>query len=392
MAKSPVRSIVSRVPCAAAAVTTRSKTPGTPLKVVRKHLRSGRAQVMLCNSGCANAATGDEGLANAVRSCELVAEHLVRAGVVDMLHPERVLPASTGVIGPQLPMAKIEAGIEDLAGRLATGPQADADAARAIMTTDLAPKHASRTLRIGGKPVALGGIAKGSGMIAPNMATMLVFLTTDAAVAPAALRGALREACAASFNRMSVDGHTSPSDMVVLLANGQAGNAEVQPGGAGEAEFREALLSLCADLAYQIVKDGEGATRVMRVNIEGARSVRDADRAGLRQISAQSKALASKAREKGLTIDEMDGASFTISNLGMFGVEHFTAIINPPNSAILAVGAAVEKPVVRGGQIVVGHEMQMTMSSDHRVIDGAMAAAYLGTVKGSLEAPATLLV
>ncbi|HBS28012.1 MAG TPA: dihydrolipoamide acyltransferase [Phycisphaerales bacterium] len=120
--------------------------------------------------------------------------------------------------------------------------------------------------------------------------------------------------------------------------------------------------------------------------------LRDADRAGLRQISAQSKALASKAREKGLTIDEMDGASFTISNLGMFGVEHFTAIINPPNSAILAVGAAVEKPVVRGGQIVVGHEMQMTMSSDHRVIDGAMAAAYLGTVKGSLEAPATLLV
>lgn len=120
--------------------------------------------------------------------------------------------------------------------------------------------------------------------------------------------------------------------------------------------------------------------------------LRDADHAGLRQLSAETKRLADKARAKGLSVEEMDGSSFTISNLGMYGVEHFTAIINPPNSAILAVGAAVEKPVVRNGQIVVGHEMQMTMSSDHRVIDGAMAAEYLQTVKRMLEAPATLLV
>lgn len=125
-------------------------------------------------------------------------------------------------------------------------------------------------------------------------------------------------------------------------------------------------------------------------------TLRDADRMGLRMISQQTKALADKARAKGLTIEEMSDATFTISNLGMFGVEHFTAIINPPNAAILAVGAAVKKPVVRSGpggdQIVVGHEMQMTMSSDHRVVDGAMAAAYLQTVKQYLEAPATLLV
>lgn len=120
--------------------------------------------------------------------------------------------------------------------------------------------------------------------------------------------------------------------------------------------------------------------------------LRDADHAVLRQLSAETKRLADKARAKGLTVEEMDGSTFTISNLGMYGVEHFTAIINPPNSAILAVGAAVEKPVVRNGQIVVGHEMQMTMSSDHRVIDGAMAAEYLQTVKQLLEAPATLLV
>lgn len=120
--------------------------------------------------------------------------------------------------------------------------------------------------------------------------------------------------------------------------------------------------------------------------------IRDADRLGLRQISADTKALAEKARTRGLSIEEMEGSTFTISNLGMFGVEHFTAIINPPNVAILAVGAAMEKPVVRAGQVVVGHEMQMTMSSDHRVIDGAMAAAYLKTVRELLEAPATLLV
>ncbi len=120
--------------------------------------------------------------------------------------------------------------------------------------------------------------------------------------------------------------------------------------------------------------------------------LKDADRMGLRQISSETKSLAEKARTRGLTIDEMEGSTFTISNLGMFGVEHFTAIINPPNVAILAVGAAVEKPVVRDGQIVVGHEMQMTMSSDHRVIDGTMAAAYLKTVRDLLEAPATLLV
>lgn len=121
-------------------------------------------------------------------------------------------------------------------------------------------------------------------------------------------------------------------------------------------------------------------------------TLRDADHLGLRHISQQTRALADKARTKGLTIEEMSDATFTISNLGMFGVEHFTAIINPPNAAILAVGAAVKKPVVKGDQIVVGHEMQMTMSSDHRVIDGAMAAAYLQTVKQYLEAPATLLV
>jgi len=121
-------------------------------------------------------------------------------------------------------------------------------------------------------------------------------------------------------------------------------------------------------------------------------TIRHADRTGLRQISAETKRLAKKARERGLTVEEMADSTFTISNLGMFGVDHFNAIINPPNVAILAVGASIEQPVVKDGAVVVGHRMAMTMSSDHRVIDGAMAAAYLQTLKGLLEAPATLLV
>ena len=146
-----------------------------------------------------------------------------------------------------------------------------------------------------------------------------------------------------------------------------------------------AQVNIGVAIALPINERGEGGGLVVA-------TLRNADRIGLRQISADTKTLADKARGKGLSIEEMSDATFTISNLGMFGVEHFTAIINPPNAAILAVGAAVQKPVVKNGQIVVGHEMQMTMSSDHRVIDGAMAAQYLRTVKDLLEKPATLLV
>ncbi|MGP1346536.1 MAG: dihydrolipoamide acetyltransferase family protein [Phycisphaerales bacterium] len=153
----------------------------------------------------------------------------------------------------------------------------------------------------------------------------------------------------------------------------------------GKSLEQHAHINVGVAIALPVHEDGTGGGLVVA-------TLRDADQLGLRHISGETKRLATKAREKGLTIEEMSDATFTISNLGMFGVEHFTAIINPPNAAILAMGAAVEKPVVRDGQIVVGHEMQMTMSSDHRVIDGAMAAQYLQTVKGLLEAPATLLV
>jgi glutamate N-acetyltransferase/amino-acid N-acetyltransferase len=177
-------------------------------------------------------------------------------------------------------MDKILRGIALAADALAAGPEADAHAARAILTTDLVPKHAQRDVALGTATVCLGGIAKGSGMIAPNMATMLVFITTDAAIDPKLLKQALRDAVSASFNRISVDSDTSTSDSVLILASGAAQNPRIDAPGEALDAFTAGLTELCQDLAYQVVQDGEGATRVFRVRVTGARSVKDADRVG----------------------------------------------------------------------------------------------------------------
>jgi len=271
--KADLAVIVADVPCTAAGVFTTSRTPSAPVRVGRSHLRGGRARAIVCNSGNANASTGRQGERDARQMCQLLAE---RIGC-----PARqVLPTSTGIIGVPLPMAKIERGIGEAAADLARGPAADRAAAAAIMTTDLVPKTAHRSVRLGEKIVHLAGIAKGSGMIAPNMATMLAFITTDAAVSAPMLKRALREAAAASFNRISVDEHTSPSDTALALASGLAGHRTIAQPGQALTQFTEALTDLCRDLAYQIVQDGEGATRIMRVTVQGAKSVRDADRVG----------------------------------------------------------------------------------------------------------------
>jgi glutamate N-acetyltransferase/amino-acid N-acetyltransferase len=265
--------IVADGPCAAAGVFTRNKVAGAPVIVNRRHLKRGRARAIVCNSGNSNSATGQQGIDNAIEMARMVARPLG-------FDPHEVLMNSTGVIGRQLPMDKIGRGIATLVNRLDRGPKADADAARGIMTTDLVPKSAHRSLRIGGKIIQLAGICKGSGMIAPNMATMLAFLTTDAAISPATLQKALSAASAASFNRISVDQHTSPSDTVLILASGAAGNAEISAGGKEFDAFLEGLTDLSKDLAYQIVKDGEGATKVFRVRVLNARNEKDADAIG----------------------------------------------------------------------------------------------------------------
>ena len=266
--------IVSDVPAAAAGVFTRSTVVGAPVTISRERVRSGSARAIVANAGCSNVAMGARGLRDARAMTALAARAIG-------CKPDEVLVASTGVIGHPLPMAKIEAGVAAAAKAL----RADglASAAKAILTTDLTPKCVSLRTRIEGRFVTLAGIAKGSGMIEPNMATMLSFLITDAAIAPALLRRLLRAAADESFNRVTVDGETSTSDTVLLLANGVAGNPVLRDAkGAGAKRFAAALGELTQELARAIARDGEGATKLVTVRVSGAKTADDATRAAKR--------------------------------------------------------------------------------------------------------------
>ena len=219
------------------------------------------------NSGNANAATGEPGLRCAEKACALVAQVL-------NCDEQDVLVASTGVIGVPLPMDKLEAGVKDAVSKLsADGSSA---ASQAIMTTDTHPKTAALEIELGGKTVRFGVIAKGSGMIQPNMATMLCFITTDAAIDSKLLQKALSKVVATSFNMISIDGDMSTNDMVVVMANGAAGNAPIAEGSEDYAKFLETLDKLCKELAQEIADDGEGATKFLTVHVTGTKTFADA--------------------------------------------------------------------------------------------------------------------
>lgn len=262
--------VVTDAPAAAAALFTTNRVAAAPVQVCRVQVARGQAQAVVINSGNANACTGAQGLRDAWEMVDLTAAAL---GIARDL----VLVASTGVIGVPLPMARLREGIP--AAARALGPHGDR-AAEAIRTTDAFPKTGAVRVEIGGRPVAVGGIAKGAGMIHPRLATTLAVLTTDAAVAPAVLRQALREAVDASFNRISVDGDTSTNDTVIALATGAAGHPPVRTvAEPGFAVLRDALTALARHLALLVVRDGEGATKVVEVAVTGARSAAEAHRA-----------------------------------------------------------------------------------------------------------------
>jgi glutamate N-acetyltransferase / amino-acid N-acetyltransferase len=246
--------------CASAAVFTRNVVKGAPLVVTREAVEGGDVRAVVVNSANANAATGQKGLEDACEMQALAAEALG-------IGAAEVAVASTGVIGEHLPMGRISSGIEDAAAGLSRD---GAGFAEAILTTDTRTKEAAARVEIGGKTVAVGGTAKGSGMIHPNMGTMLAFLTTDAAVEKGCLQEALSAATERTFNRVTVDGDTSPSDMVVLLANGAAGNEPLTTGSADYPAFAEAVEGVARSLAKEIARDGEGATRLVEVVVEGA--------------------------------------------------------------------------------------------------------------------------
>ena len=263
--------IVSDVPARVAAVFTQNAVVGAPVTIGRKHAKAGRCRAFVCNSGIANVATGKRGLADAIAMCQAVAE------AIDC-DPHHVLPFSTGVIGQTLPIEKITQGIGELAGHLDRGGGADASVAYAILTTDLEAKPARRQIKLGSKTVTIGGVAKGSGMVAPNMATMLGFITTDCDISAPLLRRALRDAvnADASFNRITVDTDTSTSDTVAIMANGMAGNTPIRAAGPAYNKFAKALAEVCCALAYQIIADGEGVEHVIRVRVSKAASEKDA--------------------------------------------------------------------------------------------------------------------
>lgn len=258
--------IVSTVPAHAAAVYTTNLVKGAPLLVTKEHLSDGCAQAILCNSGNANTCNAD-GVEIAQAMCTMAAQ-------ATGLQPTDIIIASTGVIGQPLPLAPIAAGMEPLAASLSE--QGSAQAAEGIMTTDTVRKEMAVSFVVGGKTCHLGGIAKGSGMIAPNMATMLVFLTTDANISSSMLQKALSKDVKDSFNMVSVDGDTSTNDMVAILANGLAGNAEISAEGADFSAFREALAMVTQTLCKAIAKDGEGATRLITCKVSGAKTTADA--------------------------------------------------------------------------------------------------------------------
>jgi len=248
--------------CSAAGTFTRNKVKAAPVRLDIEVLKSGKARAIVCNSGNANACAPN-GEQNARRMAKACADAL---GISE----NEVLVASTGVIGQELPADAIEAGIPRAVAAL--GDDSDA-AAEAIMTTDTRKKEFAFECEIGGKTVHLGGICKGSGMIHPNMGTMLCFMTTDAAIAPSAISTALKSAVERTFNRVSVDGDTSTNDSAILLASGAAGNAEITGEDCpGYAEFYAALEELCRALAREIARDGEGATHLVTCNLNGAES------------------------------------------------------------------------------------------------------------------------
>ena len=255
--------IYSEKPCAAAAMFTTNKVKAASVLVSQEHIKGGALQAVIANSGNANACTGEAGLEAARKMAGLA------AGLLG-IDPKKIAVASTGVIGVPLPVGVIEKGIDALGKSLRSDGEGHAAALEAIMTTDVRKKDGALEIEIEGKTVRIGGMTKGSGMIHPNMATMLCFITTDAAISAKALEASLRGAVKRSFNRCTVDGDTSTNDSIIVMANGEAGNMPISEGTPAFETFSKALESLCVKLPRAMARDGEGATKLVTVTVSGA--------------------------------------------------------------------------------------------------------------------------
>jgi glutamate N-acetyltransferase/amino-acid N-acetyltransferase len=262
--------IYSEVEATAAGVFTTNRVRASNIDLNKRKLRSEKGQAIIVNSGNANACTGEQGIRDTAEMSELT------AGMLG-IQPSRTFVCSTGVIGTPMPMNNVRKGITDLIRNL--GNHSMNDVARAIMTTDKFPKTASKQLMLGGKKITVSACAKGAGMIDPNMATMLCFITTDAAVEPKALRTMLKDVANETFNTITVDGDMSTSDTVLIFANGIAGNKTITMRSIDYRKFQKTLFDICFELAEMMVRDGEGATKVAEIELKGAKSRADAKKA-----------------------------------------------------------------------------------------------------------------
>lgn len=264
--------IYTKTQAVVAGTFTQNKVAAAPVYVSKEVVATGTAHAIVANAGCANACTGQQGLDDAHKMAQIAADKL---GV----NADDVIVGSTGVIGVNLPMDKLEAGIKDAVANLSA--DGSGNAGRAIITTDTHSKSVTCEFELSGKTVRMGAIAKGSGMIRPNMATMLCYITTDIAIDQTLLQKAVSGCVEKSFNMISVDGDMSTNDMVIVLANGEANNAKITEENADYQIFFDKLMMLCTELAKQIAADGEGASKFLTINVKGAKSFADAKTVGM---------------------------------------------------------------------------------------------------------------
>lgn len=264
--------IYTKTQAVVAGTFTQNKVAAAPVYVSKEVVATGTAHAIVANAGCANACTGQQGLDDAHKMAQIAADEL---GV----NANDVIVGSTGVIGVNLPMDKLEAGIKNAVANLSA--DGSDNAGRAIITTDTHSKSVTCEFELSGKTVRMGAIAKGSGMIRPNMATMLCYITTDIAIDQALLQKAVSGCVEKSFNMISVDGDMSTNDMVIVLANGEANNAKITEENADYQIFFDKLMMLCTELAKQIAADGEGASKFLTINVKGAKSFADAKTVGM---------------------------------------------------------------------------------------------------------------
>ena len=350
--------LFSDLPCETAAVFTRNTVKGAPLGVTREAVEAGGVRAVVVNSGNANAATGEQGLSDAYAMQSLAAEAL---GV----STHEVAVASTGVIGVHLPMDRIAPGIEAASGALGADGEGFAET---ILTTDTRTKEAAVKVEVGERTVTVGGTAKGSGMIHPNMGTMLAFLTTDAAVEPGCLQETLGWATERSFNRVTVDGDTSPSDMALLMANGAAGNEPLTTASPDYQAFAAAVEGVARELAKEIARDGEGATRLVEVVVEGAASEEGA--------AALAKSVVGSNLVKAAAFGEDANWGRVITALGYSGVDFDPEGVDLWFGPIKVFSGGEPAPheEVEANATLAGDEVRITV----RLGEGAASAAAWG--------------